>query len=94
MLASYAPIGGGLALLCQLALAVPAALIVLSHVLGAPSRRNRPKYWIAFACVAQSIPVAFILVEIGSFSPCFDSVWLGSMIVLLIGILLVAFRAL
>jgi hypothetical membrane protein len=71
-------------------LAIPAALIVFSFVMGSPSKRHQPKYWIAFACVAQPIPVALILREIGLFSPHFEPVWFVSMAVFLIGMILVA----
>lgn len=48
-------------------------------------------YWVALACVAQPLPLAFLLREMGQFSEYFATLWLVSMGLVLFGfIMLVA----
>ena len=89
MFGSYAPIGGGLMLLCQLGVAILSVLLVLGLLMTSVSRRRHPKYWVALMCVGQPIPLAFILREMGEFSEYFDLVWLASMALVAVGLLVV-----
>lgn len=86
----YAPVGGGLMLVCQLAVSLPCTLIVLHSMAASAARRRHPKYWFALLCEAQPIPLAFLLREMGQFSPYFDWVWLGSMVLLPVGFIMLA----
>lgn len=90
LFASYAPIGGGVMLLCQLAIAIPAAVLLVGMIVTSTARMQHPKYWTALGCVSQPIPLAFALRELGQFSAAFDIIWLTSMGLFLVGFLVLA----
>jgi hypothetical protein len=90
LIASYAPVGDGVMLLCQLVVAVPSSLLVVGLLLSSGSRMRRPKYWVALLCFAQAIPSFLVLRNLGPFSQYFVLIWLGSMGLLLVGFLVLA----
>ena len=79
LLGCYMPIGGGIMLLCQIALAIPCTLIVVGLLATSARRRRHPKYWFALACSVQPLPLMLVLRAMGSFSPHFCTLWLISM---------------
>jgi hypothetical protein len=86
LIASYAPAGGGVMLLGSLIVAVPSTLLVFALMLTSPARAARPNYWVALPCVAQPIPFVVACSEWGTFWPCFDFVWLGSIFLVFVGL--------
>src|SRR4051794_20314558 len=64
VIACYLPIGGGIMLLCQLAVAVSCSLIAAGLLATSRARLRQAKYWIALATSAQPIPLFFLLREI------------------------------
>lgn len=85
MFGCYLPIGGGIMLLCQCAVSAISTLIVLGLLVTSSARRQHPKYWLAFACSVQPMPLVVVLREIGQFSPQFCTIWLVSMSLVVVG---------
>jgi hypothetical protein len=85
MFACYVPIGGGIMLLCQLAVTLPCTLIILCLLATSRTRRRHPKYWLALASSAQPMLLMLVLRQLGQSSPHFCTIWLVSMALVPVG---------
>lgn len=87
---SYAPIGGGLMMFCELVVAVPGLLLLAFRVGFAPRQFRRPKWLVISVCFVQPVFGYCVLGELTQFSNYFAIVWLVSMALIATGWVLVA----
>jgi hypothetical protein len=74
----YAPIGGGLALLCQDFIAILSSALWFIVLAVNPKQARQPVFWICGAGILQLWPISFLLRTEAGFGSYSDLVWLGS----------------